>query len=427
MSDLQGYKQESSIHVNETVRNDIAPEVTQSVPVEREDVSILDILIVLAKHKKLITQVTVGGTLFALLVSFVIPKKYTATTRILPPQQTQSSSLAMLAQLSPLAVGLGKDLGLKNPSDLYVTMLKSRTIEDNLINQFDLRRIYDYKTYFDTREKLESRSSISATKDGTIGISVEDRDPKRAADIANAYVDNLYKLSQTLAVTEASQRRLFFQQQLETAKQDLAQAESAFRQTQEKTGLIQLDGQAKAIIESTAALKAEIATREVMLQRLKLFATEQNPDFQSLQQELAGLRAQLARVEQTQLGGNGEIQIATAKVPAAGLEYVRKYREVKYYETIFELLAKQYEAAKLDEAKNATIIQVMDKAVPPEKKSSPKRLLITATAFFLSLLGGCIWVLGRESYQALKQDPDTLARLQLLQAYLVKRDIVNNA
>lgn len=388
-----------------------------------EEVTLLDILIVLAKHKKMIAQVTIGATILALVISFLLPNRFTATTRILPPQQTQSSAVAMLAQLNPLAAGLGKDLGLKNPSDLFVTMLKSRTVEDSLIDQFDLRKEYGYKTYFDTREKLESRSSISSAKDSSIVISVEDGDPKRAADMANAYVNELYKLSQTLAVTEASQRRLFFESQLETAKQDLAVAEGALRQTQEKTGLIQLDGQAKAIIESTAALKAQIAAREVQLQRVRLFATEQNPEYQGLQQELSGLRAQLARVEQTQTGGNGDIGIATAKIPAAGLEYVRRYRDVKYYETIFELLAKQYEAAKLDEAKNAAIIQVMDKAVVPEKKSSPKRGLMTAIASFCTFFLASLWALIRELFDRMQKDPETVLRIQLFQKYLLSKDI----
>lgn len=189
------------------MQTDVVPKETQGErgavePVE--EVTILDILIVLAKHKKMILQVTIGATLLAFVISFLIPKKFTATTRILPPQQTQSSAVAMLAQLNPLAAGLGKDLGLKNPSDLFVTMLKSRTVEDSLISRFELRKEYGYKTYVDTHKRFESRSSISAAKDGTIDISVEDGAPQRSADMANTYVDELYKLSQTLAVTEAS-------------------------------------------------------------------------------------------------------------------------------------------------------------------------------------------------------------------------------
>ena len=412
--------------MTELIQTDAIPEEThgqRGIAEPVDEVTLLDILIVLAKHKKMIAQLTIAATILALAIAFLIPKKFTATTRILPPQQTQSSAVAMLAQLNPLAAGLGKDLGLKNPSDLFVTMLKSRTVEDSLIDQFDLRKEYGYKTYFDTREALESRSSISSAKDSTIVVSVEDGDPKRAAEMANAYVNELYKLSQKLAVTEASQRRLFFESQLETAKQDLAVAEGALRQTQEKTGLIQLDGQAKAIIESTAALKAQIAAREVQLQRVRLFATEQNPEYQGLQQELSGLRAQLSRVEQTQTGGNGDIGIATAKIPAAGLEYVRRYRDVKYYETIFELLAKQYEAAKLDEAKNAAIIQVMDKAVVPEKKSSPKRGLITVIAFFSTLFLASLWALMREIFDRMQKDSETVLRIQLFRKYLLSRDI----
>ena len=412
--------------MTELIQTDAIPEEThgqRGIAEPADEVTLLDILIVLAKHKKMIAQLTIAATILALAIAFLIPKKFTATTRILPPQQTQSSAVAMLAQLNLLAAGLGKDLGLKNPSDLFVTMLKSRTVEDSLIDQFDLRKEYGYKTYFDTREALESRSSISSAKDSTIVVSVEDGDPKRAAEMANAYVNELYKLSQKLAVTEASQRRLFFESQLETAKQDLAVAEGALRQTQEKTGLIQLDGQAKAIIESTAALKAQIAAREVQLQRVRLFATEQNPEYQGLQQELSGLRAQLSRVEQTQTGGNGDIGIATAKIPAAGLEYVRRYRDVKYYETIFELLAKQYEAAKLDEAKNAAIIQVMDKAVVPEKKSSPKRGLITVIAFFSTLFLASLWALMREIFDRMQKDSETVLRIQLFRKYLLSRDI----
>jgi uncharacterized protein involved in exopolysaccharide biosynthesis len=383
------------------------------------DVILLDIFTIFAKHNRMIAQITLTATVVALVISFLIPKMFTATTRILPPQQTQSSAVAMLAQLNPLAAGLGKDLGLKNPSDLYITMLKSRTVEDNLVNRFDLRKLYGYKTYFDTRKKLEDRASISAGKDGVIAIAVEDRDPKRSADLANAYVDELYKLTQNLAVSEASQRRLFFEKQLPTAKQDLADAEVALRQTQEKTGLIQLDDQAKAIIESAATLKAQVAAKEIMLQRVGLFATEQNPEYKVLQQELNGLRAQLASAQQTQSGGNGEIGIATAKVPAAGLEYIRRYRDVKYYETIFELLAKQYEVAKLDEAKDAAIIQVMDQAVEPERKSSPKRGLITVITFFCAFVLASLGALVRESYDHMRQDPETNMRLRLIRRYLL--------
>ena len=415
----------ASVQVAERVENELMPEMTQDERrAERVDeVTILDILIVLANRKNMIVQVTFVAAFAALVISFLIPKMFSATTRILPPQQTQSGAAAMLAQVNPLAAGIGKDLGLKNPSDLFVTMLRSRTVEDNLINHFDLRKVYNSKTYFDTREKLESRSSISASKDGTIAITIEDRDPRRAAELANSYVDELYKLTQTLAVTEASQRRLFFQRQLDTAKQDLAQAEGALRQTQEKTGLIQLDGQAKAIIEANAALKAQIATREVQFQRMKLFATEQNPEYQGLMQELAGLRAQLARVEQTQSGGNGEIQIATSKVPEAGMEYVRRYREVKYYETVFELLAKQYEVAKLDEAKSSAVIQVLDRALEPERKSSPKRSMIVIVAMLLAFFGSCALAICEEIYHQLQLNPETASKIQLIKSLLLPNQI----
>jgi capsule polysaccharide export protein KpsE/RkpR len=257
-----------------------------------------------------------------------------------------------------------------------------------------------------------------------IEISVDDRDPKRAADMANAYVDALQKLTQGLAVTEASQRRLFYERELLSAKDRLSDAEVALKQTQEKTGLIQLDEQAKAMIHSTAALRAQIAAKEVQLQRMRLFATKQNPDLQGAEQELSGLRAQLAIQERKGAGGNGDTQLANAKVPAAGLEYIRRLRDVKYNETIFELLAKQFEAAKLDEANNSTIIQVIEKATPPERKSAPKRAQIVLITAFLSFVFVIFWVLAEDYYERRRKSPEFEARMHLFRTYLMGEDKV---
>lgn len=397
---------------------DIAPP-TSAPP--SDELYPLDVLIILAKRKKMIAYFTLGITLLAAIVSLLIPKTFTATTRVLPPQQSQSSAFAMLAQMNPLAASLGRDLGLKNPGDLYVAMIKSRTVADNLINQFDLRKVYDKKTYEDARKKLANRSDVRATKEGIIEISVDDREPGRAAQVANAYVVELQKLSQSLAVTEASQRRLFFEQQLVSAKDSLTEAEVALKETQEKTGLIQLDGQAKAIIESAAVLRAQIAAKEIQLQRMRLFATPQNPDLQGTEQELSGLRAQLSIVERKAGGGNGDIQVATSRVPAAGLEFIRRLRDVKYRETMFELLAKQFEAAKLDEAKNSAVIQVLDIAVEPEQKSQPKRWLIVLISAFVSFLLSIIGALAQESFERLRSDPEGATRLLLFREYLTRR------
>ena len=295
---------------------------------ENGQIGLLEVLILLAKRKKMIARVTAGAILLAVIISLLLPNTYTATTLVLPPQQSRSAATAMLAQLNPLMAGFGNDLRLQNPSDLYVALLKSQFVADELIQRFDLRKVYGFKKTVDTREQLAGASSFRTRKEGVIEISVEDRDPKRAAEIANAYVEALQKLTQGLAVTEASQRRLFYERELVSAKDRLSDAEVALKETQEKTGLIQLDEQAKAIIQSSAALRAQVAAKEIQLQRMRLFATEQNPDLQGTEQELRALQGQLAIVERKGAEGKGDILVATAKVPAAGLEYIRRLRDV---------------------------------------------------------------------------------------------------
>src|SRR3954469_21816761 len=270
--------------------------------VAEDEIDLLDLLIVLAKRKRLILTVTAASAAVALIVSLLLPNRYTATTKILPPQQSQSASTMLLSQLAgggmgPLAALAGPGLGLKNPNDIYLGILKSRTIEDALIAKFDLLRVYHEKRASDARKELEKASDILTQKEGLISISVEDKDPKRAAALANAYVEELRNVTQHLAISEAGQRRLFFEQQVQQAKDDLSRAEVALKETQQKTGMIQLDSQAKAIIEAVGNLRAQVAAKEVQLQAMRSFATEQNPDTVLAQQQLAGLRTQLSKLE----------------------------------------------------------------------------------------------------------------------------------
>lgn len=378
------------------------------------EVSLLDLLIVLVKHKKLILGLPSTAAVLAVGFSLMMPDIFTATARILPPQQQQSTAAAMLGQLGVLAGAAGSSLGIKNPNDLYVGMLKSRTVADNLINHFKLKELYKKDTLVETYKTLDSVTDITGGKDGIISISVDDEDPKRSADIANAYVDELYKLSQSLAVTEASQRRLFFERQLKLTKNELANAEISFKQTQEKTGVLQLDAQGQTMIEAVGTLRAQIAAKEVELGALRTFATERNPDYLRLKQELIGLRSQLTKYEK---GGESDI-VPIRKLPEAGLENIRKLRDVKYYETLYELLAKQYEMARVDEARDASLIQVLDRATPPDRKAKPKRALIVilsaAGTGFLALILAFI----RESYANAKLDPEQTERINSLRHHL---------
>ena len=384
-----------------------------------EEISLLDLLIILLRRRWLILKVTMGAVAVGLLLAFLLPTRYTATTSILPPQQGSSSGAALMAQLGSLgsmaSLAGGSALGLKNPNDLQVAMLKSRTVEDAMIDRFHLASLYNKKRRSDVRKKFESFVDIeNGAKDGLIRISVTDRDPNRAAAMANGYVEAFKKLGATLAITEASQRRLFFEQQLGQAKDQLANAEEALKRTEQKTGLIQLDSQARAVIASVAQLRAQIAAKQVQIDAMRSFATGENPDLKTAESELAGLEAELAKTG----ASSDEMFIPRGNMQEAGLEYVRRLRDVKYYETIFDLLARQYEAAKVDEAREGAMIQVVDAAVVPDRKSSPKRVLIVAGSAVLGLGLGVFWVLAAKGLERLAGNPAEQERLETLKRLL---------
>ncbi len=384
-----------------------------------DEISLIDLLIVLAKHKRLVLGVPVGASILAAIISLLLPNIYSGTTRILPPQQGGSAATALLNQLGGALGGLGAAaggaLGITNPNDLYVGMLKSRTVADNLIARFDLNKLYDEKFQSDARKVLEKKTTITSGKDGIIIIEVDDTDPKRAADVANAYVDELMKLTKVLAVTEASQRRLFFERQLVQAKDNLTEAEIVARQGLQKGGLAQVDAQGRSMIEVTARLRAQISAKEVQLGAMRTFAAEGNPELQRTQQELGALRRELSRIE-----GSSPIAAISGRDTAgnSGLDNLGRLRDVKYYEFLYELLAKQYELAKIDEAKDATVIQVMDKAIEPDRKSKPKRALIFLLSTLAALFVSIFWAFVQEAAARAKADPEQASRLGTLHGYL---------
>jgi len=356
-----------------------------------EEVDLLDLLLVLAKRKKLILGITLGACAISVVVALLLPKIYRAETQILPPQQSDSSVVSQfLGQLGGVSGLVGAATGLKNPNELYIGMLQSRTVLDRIIDRFGLMKLYEAEYREDAREELlDSIEVESDRKSGIIKVSVEDKDPDRAATMANTFVDELRTLTGSLAVTEAAQRRLFFEEQLREVKAALARAEEGIEKFQERTGALQIDAQAKAAIEGIATLRAQIAAREVQLKVLKTYATLQNPDLQRVEEEVRGLKKELAKLEGSE-GKGFDPLMPTGRMPAVGTEYYRNLREVKYQETLFELMAKQYELARIDEARDAAVIQVIDPAVTPERKVKPRRKVIvvlsTAGAFVLSLI-----------------------------------------
>jgi len=257
----------------------------------------------------------------------------------------------------------------------------------------------------DTRKALKNHAEFEAAKDGLIVITVKDPNPKLASDMANAFVDELYRMNSTLAVTEAGQRRIFFNQQLDEEKSALAAAENDLRTTQEKTGIIELTGQSSMAIRTIAETGAELRSREVELQAMRSYATDQNPDLNRLQTQIDALRRQLSALENDPKGMPfGDTQVPAGRVPEEGLEYIRKLREVRYHQTLFDLLSKQFEAARIDEAKSAPIIQVVDHAVPPDKKSGPPRMLITLGFGVFGFCLACFWAFWSQSLVRMRQD-----------------------
>jgi len=360
---------------------------------------ILDALILLGQQKKILIGVPVITTAIALAAAVFMSPVFVSTTVILPPQQQSSGmAAAMLGQLGGLAGAAGSITGMKSPNDLYVGMLKSRTIGDVLIKKFDLKTHYDEKTMHETRKELSQNTAILNGKDGMITVSVEDEDPRKAADMANAYVDELALLTKKLALTEASKRRIFFEGQLKATKEDLAKAEIALEAVQKNTGMLQLDGQVKSIISSIAQLQSLIASREVQLSAMRTFATPNNPEMVKAQEELRSLKGQLAKLQTGGAGEKGNLMVPTNQIPEVGVEYIRRVRDVKYQEAMFEMLAKQFELAKVDEAKDSSLIQQLDVAEPAEKKVRPKKLLIVLGGLVGGGLLGILIAMMRSSY-----------------------------
>lgn len=384
-----------------------------------DEVHLLDLLVVLVQHKWLVIGMPVLFGILGVVASLMSTPMFSSTAKILPPQQQQNSGMsAMLGQLGSLAGAAGGLAGLKSPNDMYVGLLESRRIADILIQRFKLKERYDMPME-GARRTLTANSEIkSGGKDGMLTVTVIDKDPQVAADIANAYVDELARLTQTMALTEASQRRMFFEKQLADAKDQLANAEVAMRTTQEKTGLIQPQAQVQAIIGNAAQLKGIIAAKEVQLNAMRTFATGQNPEMLRTQEELRGLKIQLDKLEKNQASNDPGFMVPTGKLPEAGVEYLRRMRDVKYYEAIFEMLSKQFELAKIDEAKNSSMIQVLDSAIPAEQKFKPKRTVIVLTAVAVGMVLGILLAFMKYAYQSSRQNPGSNQRWERLFAAL---------
>ncbi len=384
------------------------------------EVSLLDILILILKRKGFILRFVAGATALAIVVSLLLPVRYEGKILLLPPQQNSSIGSSLLGQLGNIgALGSlaslagGSGLSLKNPADMYVSLMTSRTVEDAMIQRFDLMKEYKKKRMSEARKELEDRSTVVAgTKDGLIRLTIEDADPKRVAELANGYVEEFRKLSASLAITEAARRRLFFQRELQQSKENLTAAEDAMAKTEKSTGVLQIDSQARALITAAAVLRGQVVAKQVQIEGMRSFATDDNPNVILAKQELAALQAQLDRVAGSQQDIGSDINLSKGRVTQSGMEYVRRFRELKYQETVYELLAKEFEVAKLDEAREGSMIQVVDSAVPPDKRSSPHRTLIVIGMMIVSFFVAVFWIVVRQGLVRTFERPENRLRLE---------------
>ncbi|HMJ62571.1 MAG TPA: Wzz/FepE/Etk N-terminal domain-containing protein [Bryobacteraceae bacterium] len=366
------------------------------------DVSLVELFGLLYRRRARLLSAAAIAAIVSGIIAFLVPVSYTAEAVILTPQQAQSSLSSFMGPLAGLApaagmsgLGLLSGLSLRNPADLYVGVLESRTIADALITKFSLKDVYQVPDYTKARKRLTRNTRIESGKDSLIRVRVDDHDAARAAKLANGYVAELAMSNSRLAFTEAGQRRLFFEAQLVKEKEALAEAEIGLRNTQQATGLVAPSGQAEALLRVGAQLHGEILSRETQLEAMKTFAADDNPRLQMVKRELGVLRSQLNQLEQGDYKP-GTLELPTGRLPEASLKYIRAVRELKYHETLFEVLSRQYEAAKLDEAKSAALVQVVDRAVTPEQKSWPPRALLILIAVAATVLLSSFWILLRE-------------------------------
>jgi uncharacterized protein involved in exopolysaccharide biosynthesis len=385
------------------------------------EISLLDFLVVLVENKRFFIRFVLGAAVLATVVSFLLPVRYEAKVVLLPPAQNSSVGSSLLGQmgnigsLGSLASLAGSSLGIKNPADMYLSFLTSRTVEDAVIQRFELMKEYREKYLSDARKVLERRTTaVAGVKDGLIRLSIEDPDPKRAAALANGYVEEFRKLSASLAITEAARRRLFFDQQLQDAKDNLTKAEESMRKTQQSTGVLQIDSQARSLIESAAILRAQVVAKQVQIQSMRSFAADDNPELILARQQLTALETQLQQVAGSQSDTGSDINLSKGRVTQSGMEYLRRFRDLRYNETVFELLAKELEIAKLDEAREGAIVQVVDAAVVPDKKSFPPRRLIVIVFTVLAIVVAPLWLFLRKGWARNRELPENRQRLEAI-------------
>jgi tyrosine-protein kinase Etk/Wzc len=390
----------NSVNDNQSVENNL-PMGMQ----DEDEISLLDLLQTIVDNLRLLVLGPLAVGIAALGISYLIPPIYTAKTQFLPPQQQQSVAASMIASLGSLGGLAGAVGGIRNPADQFLAYMNSVTVQNTLIERFKLQERYEAKTKTDARFALTARVMATSGKDGLISVEVDDKDPKFAAELANAHVEELGKLLGKLATTEAQQRRLFFEKQLTIAKDKLIQSEIELKATG-VSGSVLKSNPASAVA-AVAGLQAGVTAQEVKLGAMRGYLAEIAPEFKQALNELASLKAQLAKQEKD--------TPSNSNMSAQG-DYVSKYREFKYNETLFELFAKQFEIAKVDESREGAVIQTLDAAQPPEQKSKPKKALIAIIATLAAGFALLFFVFIRQALKNAGKDQESANKLNQLKA-----------
>jgi tyrosine-protein kinase Etk/Wzc len=400
----------------------LPPSTVEDFEDDGPTISLMQALTWVGEGKRLIAAVTAAVAVASLGISFLLPKIYTARATLLAPMSQQNGASSALSALSALG-GLGVLGGAapKTPDDLYVALLKSDSVDRALDEQFKLKERYEVKNFEALRKTIPNYIRIVADKkSGLISVEVDDEDPKFAAELANAHAIEVTNVLGRLAVSEAQLRRVFFEKQLKDTKENLIKAEQDLRTVQEKSGVIVLDKQAEALITGAAQIRALIAEREVQLKVLRTTATGQNPDVMRLTSEVQAMRNELSRMESAQGGNPGSaVDMPVGRLPEAGIEYVRARRELKLQETLLEAMIRQYESAKLDEAKEGQALQRVDIASPPDYKSKPSHSIIALASTLVALLASSAFVIVRR-YRIWSREvnpQDEAARIAMARAW----------
>jgi len=381
-----------------------------------DEISLIDLAIALGQEKKTLFAVPLFTTSVAIVVSLIMTPVFTAKTLMMPPQQQQSSAASALASLGALAGLAGGAAGVKSPDEMYIAFMESESLQNSIIKKMSLQTRYEAKTLTDTRAGLKSAVKITSDKkSGLISIEATDKDPVFAAQLANVYIDELHNLLGRLAVTDAQQRRVFYEDQIKKTQADLVNAESRFRLANEKSGMQMTSILAETSLRANAEMRGQIAAKEVQLQAMSRFETTQNPDVQKLTSEMSALRQQLSKLE----SGSGN---TTTAVNPMQQEASQAYRDIKVQQAMLEVLIKQYEIARVDEAKEGPLVQQVDPATPPERRSKPKRSLIVLVSALGGLFLGVLAAFVRRAIKKAATDPESSQlMLQLREAWSWKK------